>query len=127
MPSHWCNFFATKPDENDSEEDIVKIASALESESSHPIAQAFVNYANENNIGSDAIEEFKNAMDLVNNDAGILIEEKDLKEDILIKKIDEVLYDDDKLNKMKKNLEKLDINDSATIIYNNIKKLIDRK
>ena len=47
-------------DENYSEEDIVKIASALESESSHPIAQAIVNYANENNIVSDTIEEFKN-------------------------------------------------------------------
>ena len=47
-------------DENYSEEDVVKIASSLESQSSHPIAQAIVNYADENNIIYDAIEEFKN-------------------------------------------------------------------
>ena len=37
-------------DENYSDEDIVRIASSLESQSSHPIAQAIVDYANENNI-----------------------------------------------------------------------------
>ncbi|WP_405285859.1 heavy metal translocating P-type ATPase [Methanobrevibacter sp.] len=47
-------------DETYSEEDIVRIASAMESESSHPIAQAIVDYANENNITFDKIEEFKN-------------------------------------------------------------------
>ncbi|AMD17980.1 ATPase [Methanobrevibacter sp. YE315] len=47
-------------DENYSEDEIVKIASALEFQSSHPIAQAIVNYADENNIIFDAIEDFKN-------------------------------------------------------------------
>ena len=47
-------------DENYSKEDIVKIAASLESESSHPIAQAVVNYASEHDIMFDAIEEFKN-------------------------------------------------------------------
>ena len=47
-------------DEDYSEEDIVRIAAALESESSHPIAQAVVNYADENNIIFDRIEEFRN-------------------------------------------------------------------
>ena len=43
-----------------SKEDIVKIAASLEFQSSHPIAQAVVNYADENNIIFDTIEEFKN-------------------------------------------------------------------
>ena len=43
-----------------SEADIVKIAASLEYESSHPIAQAVVNYANENEIIFDTIDEFKN-------------------------------------------------------------------
>jgi Cd2+/Zn2+-exporting ATPase len=47
-------------DEDYSEDDIVKIAAALESESSHPIAQAVVNYADENDIIFDRIEEFRN-------------------------------------------------------------------
>ncbi len=41
-------------------EDIVKIAASLESQSSHPIAQAVVNYADEHNIIFDTVEEFKN-------------------------------------------------------------------
>ena len=47
-------------DENDSEEDVVRIAASLESESSHPIAQAVVNYASDENIALDHVEEFKN-------------------------------------------------------------------
>ena len=47
-------------DENYSEEDIVRIAASLESESSHPIAQAVVNYANDENIALAHVEEFKN-------------------------------------------------------------------
>jgi Cd2+/Zn2+-exporting ATPase len=47
-------------DENYSKEDIVKIAASLEYQSSHPIAQAVVNYADENNIIFDVIQDFKN-------------------------------------------------------------------
>jgi Cd2+/Zn2+-exporting ATPase len=47
-------------DENYTEESVVKIAASLESESSHPIAQAIVDYAGEQNIGFDKVEEFKN-------------------------------------------------------------------
>ena len=47
-------------DENYSKEDIVKIAASLEFHSSHPIAQAIVNYADENNIHFDNIDDFRN-------------------------------------------------------------------
>ena len=47
-------------DENYTEEEIVKIAASLEHSSSHPIAQAIINYANENGIKFDDIEDFKN-------------------------------------------------------------------
>ena len=47
-------------DENYSEEDIVKIAASLENQSSHPIAKAIVDYADEHNIIFDTIDEFKN-------------------------------------------------------------------
>ncbi|MDO5859481.1 cation-translocating P-type ATPase [Methanobrevibacter sp.] len=43
-----------------SKEDVVKIAASLEFQSSHPIAQAVVSYADENSIVFDSIEEFKN-------------------------------------------------------------------
>ena len=47
-------------DDTYSANDIVRIAASLEFESSHPIAQAVVNYADENNIQFDRIDEFKN-------------------------------------------------------------------
>ena len=68
--------------------------------------------------------QFKNAMDLVSNGAGILIEEKDLKNDILINKIDELLNNPIEYKKIKDNLNKLKIDNSATIIYENIKKIV---
>ena len=49
--------------------------------------------------------QYKNALDLVNVGASEMIEEKDLKGDILVRKIDEILYDDKKINSMKKNLK----------------------
>ena len=70
--------------------------------------------------------QYKNALDIVNNKAGYLIEEKELKDDILIKNIDKLIFDDNKLNEFKENLNKLKVNGSATIIYDNITKLINR-
>lgn len=47
-------------DKNYSEEQLVEIAASLESKSSHPIGQAIVNYAYENNIAFTDINDFKN-------------------------------------------------------------------
>ena len=47
-------------DEKLSESDIVKIAASLEHDSSHPIAQAIVNYATMNDIEFEEINDFKN-------------------------------------------------------------------
>lgn len=71
--------------------------------------------------------QFKNAMDLVNKEAAVLIEEKDLKGDILIQTIDDMINNEDFLSKMKSNLNELSIPESATKIYNTIKEIIDRK
>ena len=71
--------------------------------------------------------QFKNALDLVNNNAAILIEEKDLKGDIIVRNIDKIINDDKKINEMKKGLKLLKVDNSAQIIYDNIKKIIDRK
>ena len=71
--------------------------------------------------------QYINAMDLVKKDAAIMIEEKDLKGDILVRNIDELINDSNKLNKIKKNLLELQVNDSASIIYDNLKHLVDGK
>lgn len=70
--------------------------------------------------------QYKNAMDLIEKDAALLLEEKDLKKDSLPRKIEEALHVDMQ-KKMQKNLEALDMPNSATKIYDEIKKLVDRK
>jgi len=69
-------------------------------------------------------EQLLNAKDLVNNNAALLIEEKDLDGDILVRKIDEMLLDKKKYKEIKNNLKKLSVNDSSTRIYNVIKEIV---
>lgn len=71
--------------------------------------------------------QYINAMDLVNVKAADIIEEKDLQPEVLLEKIDNLLADQDRLNEMKNNLSTLAVNDSASIIYNTLKELIERK
>lgn len=61
--------------------------------------------------------QYKNALDLYERNAALILEEKDLNGDILVKKVDELLSDENKYNNIKKSLEKLVIKDSATRIY----------
>ena len=46
-------------------------------------------------------------MDLVDNNAGLILEEKDLTDTSLINLIDKTINDEDKLKEMKSNLKKL--------------------
>lgn len=71
--------------------------------------------------------QFKNAMDLVNKECALMLEEKDLKGDSLVRTIDLLINDENKLKNMKSNLKKNSITNSASLIYENIRKLIDGK
>lgn len=71
--------------------------------------------------------QYINALDLIKKQAAIMIEEKDLKENTLIDKIDEVIYDEVKIKKMKEKLRTLKVNDSALLIYNKLKEIIKWK
>ena len=64
----------------------------------------------------------KNALDLVNKKAAILLEEKDIEG--LVYSIDSIINDDSKLKSIKENLNEFKVSNSATTIYKNIKKLI---
>ncbi len=68
--------------------------------------------------------QYKNAMTLVNNGAGVLLEEKDFNKDNLVKLIDELLSDKKRLANMKKNALSLSTPNSCDVIYGEIKKLI---
>lgn len=67
--------------------------------------------------------QYKNALDLVAKNAAIMIEEKDLKGDIIVRNIDNLINDEVRIKEIKNNLKSLQVNDSATIIYENLKKL----
>lgn len=73
--------------------------------------------------------QYRNAMDLVNKEAALILEEKDLNKNNFIRMIDETLENKEKYNKMKENLSKLGIKDSGTRIYNVLKEMLldDRK
>lgn len=73
--------------------------------------------------------QYKNAMDLVNQNAALILEEKDLDEKSLIKLIDETINNKEKLLEIKKNLKNIGIKDSSSRIYEILKDLIidDRK
>ena len=64
-------------------------------------------------------------VDLIDKKAALLIEEKNLKGDILVRTIDDVINNEDKINEIKNNLKEFKIENSATLIYNNIKEIVD--
>ena len=71
--------------------------------------------------------QYKNAMDLVSKDAAMILEEKDLKGDILLRMVEKVLYDKLFTNTMKKNLKSFEVRNSASKIYDEIVKLAVKK
>lgn len=68
--------------------------------------------------------QYYNALSIVKANAGDMIEESELSVDILKTKINAIINDDQHYQEISNNLKKLSINDSATIIYNEIKKII---
>ena len=68
--------------------------------------------------------QYYNAKSIEDAKAGIMIEEANLSKELLSKKINEVFTNQELCNEMKKNLNRLSINNSATLIYEEIKSLI---
>lgn len=67
--------------------------------------------------------QYKNAMDLVEKDAALILEEKDLTIDKMINSIDNILNNKEKYNEIKSNLSKIGIKDSSNRIYEVIKEI----
>ena len=70
--------------------------------------------------------QYINAMDLVDVKAADIIEEKNLNENIIIEKMEDLLFDHKRLEEMKENLSSLAISNSAEKIYETIQELIER-
>lgn len=61
--------------------------------------------------------QYHNAIQLVEQGAALMIEERDLKGDILVQKVDQILKKPNTIKEMKQNLRKMKVEDSATKIY----------
>lgn len=68
--------------------------------------------------------QYKNAMDLVEKKAAVILEENKLTRDTLIHLIEKLLTDEKKYNEIKTNLINMGIKNSATLIYDNLKEMI---
>ena len=71
--------------------------------------------------------QFKNAMDLVSKNAAMLLEEKDLVGDTLLRMVEKILNDTIFTKRLKENLKKFEVRDSASKIYEEIKKVVGDK
>lgn len=68
--------------------------------------------------------QYKNAMDLVDKKAAIMIEEAALTKDALISKIDKLFSSETKYNEMRQNMINMGIKNSSTLIYDSLKEMI---
>jgi UDP-N-acetylglucosamine--N-acetylmuramyl-(pentapeptide) pyrophosphoryl-undecaprenol N-acetylglucosamine transferase len=68
--------------------------------------------------------QYYNALDLVNMGVAELIEEKNLNVDMIQVTINELVNNEDKYNKLKKNLDKCMIKEASTIIYEKVGEMI---
>ncbi|MDD3392848.1 MAG: undecaprenyldiphospho-muramoylpentapeptide beta-N-acetylglucosaminyltransferase [Bacilli bacterium] len=71
--------------------------------------------------------QYKNAVDLFDKKAALMIEEKDLQGDILVRTIDKLIDNETLTNELKVALNDFKVEKSATKIYDTIRTLIDRK
>ena len=71
--------------------------------------------------------QYKNAMDLVSKEAALILEEKNLKGDNLLRMVEKVLNNKVYANKIKKNLKQFEVKNSASMIYDEIVKLVGIK
>ena len=71
--------------------------------------------------------QYKNAMDLVSKEAALILEEKDLRGDNLLRMVEKVLNNKVYANKIKKNLKQFEVKNSASMIYDEIVKLVGIK
>lgn len=68
--------------------------------------------------------QYKNAKELEEKGACVIVTEEEFSSDVILSRIDEILFDSKKYEEMAKKSRELGIDDSATRIYQEIKKLV---
>jgi len=70
--------------------------------------------------------QYKNAVELEKKNAAVVFEEKDLAEGVLVSAVRDLIFDDNKLADMQKNIKGFAEN-TNTLIYEGVKKLVEEK
>ncbi len=70
--------------------------------------------------------QYHNAMVMVNKEAALLIEEKNLNKKVIIQSLSSLVEDSDLIKKISQNAKAMAINDTSAIIYAEIVKLLDQ-
>ena len=68
--------------------------------------------------------QYYNALSILESKAGFMIQEKDLTGEVLKNKINEILNDEELIKEVKIQLEKISIDNSSSLIYDEICKLL---
>ena len=71
--------------------------------------------------------QYKNAVELEKKGAAVVFEEKDLSKGVLIKAVENLIYDDKRLDQMKNNIAEFAVENTNELIYEGIKKLTNKK
>lgn len=71
--------------------------------------------------------QYKNAVELEKKNAAVVFEEKDLAEGVLVSAVRDLIFDDNKLADMQKNIKGFAVENTNTLIYEGVKKLVEEK
>ena len=71
--------------------------------------------------------QYKNAVELEKKNAAVVFEEKDLAEGVLVAAVRDLIFDDKKLADMQKNIKGFAVENTNTLIYEGVKKLVEEK
>ena len=71
--------------------------------------------------------QYKNAVELEKKGAALVFEEKDLSEGVLSSAVEKLIFDDEKLEEMKKNIALFAVDNTNKLIYDGVKKLVENK
>ena len=71
--------------------------------------------------------QYKNAYELEIKNAALVFEEKNLSEGVLSSAVEKLIFDDEKMAEMQKNIASFAVQNTNTLIYNGIKELVANK
>lgn len=71
--------------------------------------------------------QYKNAVELEKKGAAVVVEEKNLSNGVLSRIVEELIYNEEKLESMKKNISEFVVENTNELIYNGVKELVENK